>query len=142
MKLAQAAGCLAALLPLAACAAGPGQRTAAGPSHDPARGTVTGRLVREGGPLGPGGQQPGAHPIPGAAIRFSTGQHRVIMVRTSRAGRFSVQLPAGKYQVADRSPRLLLAAASGIARQTWSRPVTVTVTAHHVTRITLVIPVP
>jgi hypothetical protein len=129
VKLARPVSCLAAV-PLLA-----------GSGRDPARGTVTGRLVREGGPLGPGGQQPGAHPIPGT-IRFTAGRHRAIMVRTSRAGRFSVQLPAGKYQVADRSPRLLLVAANGIARQTWSRPVTVTVTAHHVTRITLVIPVP
>ena len=145
MKLARAVSCLAALLLLTACAAGPGQRTgqptAPGPGRDPARGTVTGRLVREGGPLGPGGQQPGAHPIPGT-IRFTAGQHRVITVRTSRAGTFSVQLPAGKYQVSDRSPRLLLVAADGIARQTWSRPVTVTVSARHVTRITLVIAVP
>jgi hypothetical protein len=141
VKLAWAVSCLAALPLLAACAADPGQHNAAGASHDPARGTVTGRLVREGGPLDPGGQQPGVHPIPGT-IRFTNGRHRVIMVRTSRAGRFSVQLPTGKYQVADRSPRLLLVPANGIARQTWSRPVTVTVTAHHVTRITLVIPVP
>ena len=141
MKLAPAVGGVAALLLLTACAAGSSQRTATGSGQDHARGTVTGRLVREGGPLGPGGQQPGAHPIPGT-IRFTTGQHRVIMVRTSRAGWFSVQLPAGKYQVADRSPRLLLVAANGIARQTWSRPVTVTVTGHHVTRITLVIAVP
>ena len=82
MKLAQAVGGVAALLLLAACAAGPGQHTAAGPGRDtgsgsgrdPARGTVTGRLVREGGPLGPGGQQPGVHPIPGT-IRFTTGHH-------------------------------------------------------------------
>jgi hypothetical protein len=141
VKLARAVSCLAALPLLAACAAGSGQHTAAGSGRDPARGTVTGRLVREGGPLGPGGQQPGAHPIPGT-IRFTAARHRVIMVRTSHAGRFSVQLPAGKYQVADRSPRLLLVAANGIARQTWSRPVTVTVTGHHVTRITLIIAVP
>jgi hypothetical protein len=149
VKLAQAAGCLAAVPLLAACAAGSGQHASqltsqhnqAGAGRDPGRGTVTGRLVREGGPLGPGGQQPGVHPIPGT-IRFTGSRHRVIMVRTSRAGRFSVQLPAGKYQVADRSPRLLLVAANGIARQTWSRPVTVTVTGQHVTRITLVIAVP
>jgi len=145
VKLARAVSALAALPLLAACAAEAGQHssqhTQAGPGQDPARGTVTGRLVREGGPLGPGGQQPGAHPIPGT-IRFSTGEHQVIMVRTSRAGRFSVQLPAGKYQVADRSPRLLLVAANGISHQTWSRPVTVLVTAGHVTRITLVIAVP
>ena len=141
MKLAQAVGGVAALLLLTACAAGSSQHTATGSGQDPARGTVTGRLVREGGPLGPGGRQPGVHPIPGT-IRFTALQHRVIMVHASRAGRFSVQLFPGRYQVSDRSPRLLLVPANRIARQTWSRPVTVLVTGHHVTRITLAIAVP
>jgi hypothetical protein len=131
-----AVSCLAALLLLAACAANPRPAPA-----DPARGTVTGRLVREGGPLGPGGRQPGTHPIPGT-VRFTAGQHRVITVRTSRAGTFSVRLPAGRYRVSDRSPRLLLVGADGISRQTWSRPVTVIVTAHHITRVTLASIVP
>ena len=51
-------------------------------------------------------------------------------------------LRAGRYQVSDRSPRLLLVGANGIGHQTWSRPVTVTVTAHHITRITLASIVP
>ncbi len=141
MKLA--VSCLAALLLLTACAADPAQNPAdpaqapAGPAH----GTVTGRLVREGGPLGPGGQPPGTHPIQGT-VRFTSGLHQVINVQTSRAGTFSVRLPAGRYQVSDRSPRLLLAGADGISRQIWSRPVTVIVTAHHVTRVTLASIVP
>ncbi len=145
MRLARAVGCLAALLLLTACAAGGGHDADGGHDgnggHGPVRGTITGRLLREGGPLGPDGQQPGTHPIPGT-VRFTAGRHRVITVRTSRAGTFSVQLPAGRYQVLDRSPRLLLAEADGTTHQTWSRPVTVIVTAHHTTWVTLTSIVP
>jgi hypothetical protein len=125
--------CLAAMLLPAACAAAPGQA-----SDD---GTVAGRLIREGGPLGPGGQQPGKHPIPGT-VRFTDGHHRVITVRTNRAGMFSVRLPTGRYHVSDRSPRILLVGSDGVSRQTWSSPVSVTVTAHHTTRVTLASIVP
>jgi hypothetical protein len=131
-----AVSCLGALLLLAGCAADPGQART-----DQARGTVTGRMVREGGPLGPGGQQPGTHPMPGT-VRFTSGRHQVIKVQTSRLGTFSVQLPPGRYLVSDRSPRLLLVGTDGISRQTWSRPVTVVVTAHHITRVTLASIVP
>lgn len=82
MQAAQALICLAALLP-GACAAGPGHGSS--PGHDATQGTVTGRMVREGGPIGPGGQQPGTHPIPGT-VRFMVGGHQVITVRTSQAG--------------------------------------------------------
>jgi hypothetical protein len=133
VKRAQALVCLAAMLLPAACAVAPG--------HAPAAGTVAGRLVREGGPIGAGGQQPGKQPIPGT-VRFTDGHHRVITVRTSSAGTFSVQLPAGRYQVSDRSPRILLVGSDGVGRQTWSSPVSVTVTAHHITRVTLTSIVP
>ena len=141
MKLAQAVGGLAPVLLLTACGVASSSAAAAGPTHDPAHGTVTGRMVREGGPIGPGGQQPGLHPIPGT-VRFTAGQHRVITVHTSRAGTFSVHLPSGRYQVSDRSPRLLQVGADGIGRQTWSGPVTVLVTADHLTRVTLTSIVP
>jgi len=143
VKLATVVSYLAALPLLAACAASQGHDST-GRGHDPtgpARGTVTGRMVREGGPIGPGGQQPGIHPINGT-VRFTGRQHQVVMVHTSKAGRFSVQLPPGRYQVSDRSPKMLLVGANGIGHQTWSRPVVVTVSGHHVTRITLVIAVP
>jgi hypothetical protein len=132
VKRAQALICLAAMLLPAACAAAPG-----GASAD---GTVAGRLVREGGPLGPGGQQPGKHPIPGT-VRFTDG-HRVITVRTTSAGGFSVRLPPGRYRVSDRSPRILLVGSDGVSRQTWSSPVSVTVTAHHTTHVILTSIVP
>jgi hypothetical protein len=133
MTRAQALVFLAAVLLPAACAAAPGQ------AHSD--GTVTGRLVREGGPLGPGGQQPGMHPISGT-VRFTSGDHRVITVRTSSADMFSVQLPAGRYDVSDRSPAILLVGSDGISRQAWSSPVSVTVTAHHTARVTLTSIVP
>ena len=128
-----AAGFLATMLPLAACTAAPGQATA--------RGTVIGRMVREGGPLGPGGRQPGTLPIPGT-VKITGADHRVVLVRTTSAGRFSVRLPAGRYLVSDRTPRILTVGSDGIGRQTWSRPVPVTVTARHTTRVTLTSIVP
>ena len=132
MKHAQALICLAAVLLPAACSAA---HSASSP------GTVNGRLVLEGGPLGPGGQQPGTRPIPGT-VRFADGHHRPVTVRTTSAGAFSVQLPAGRYQVSDRSPRVLLVNADGTSSQEWSTPVPVTITAHHTTTITLTIIVP
>ncbi len=125
--------CLAAMLWPAGC-------TAAN-SAVSSNGTVTGRLMLEGGPLGPGGQQPGSRSIPGT-VKFTAAQHRLITIRTGSSGRFSAQLPAGRYDVSDRSPRLLQVNGAGISRQTWSRPVSVTITAHHTTRITLTSLVP
>ena len=83
MKRAQALTCLAAVLLPAACS------TARAPPSE----LVTGRLVLEGGPLGPGGQQPGTRAIPGR-VKFTGGHHQPVMVRTNSAGVFSVQLPA------------------------------------------------
>jgi hypothetical protein len=131
MKRAQALTCLAAMLLPAACST----------AHAPPLGTVTGRLVLEGGPLGPAGQQPGTRGIPGT-VKFTGGHHQPVTVRTNNAGVFSVQLPAGRYQVTDRSPRLLEISANGSSHQEWSAPVAVTVTAHHATTITLTSIVP
>jgi hypothetical protein len=130
MKRARALTCLAAALLAAACST----------AHAPPLGAVTGRLVLEGGPLGPRGRQPGTRAIPGT-VKF-TGVHQPVTVRTNSAGVFSVQLPAGRYQVTDRSPRLLEIGANGTSRQEWSAPVAVTVTAHHTTTITLTSIVP
>jgi hypothetical protein len=130
---ARALICLAAVLLSAACA----------PACDSAMpvGTVTGRLVLEGGAQGPGGQQPGTRPIPGT-VRFADGHHRPVTVRANGAGVFSVQLPVGRYQVSDRSPRIVRVSADGTRRQEWSTPVPVTVTAHHTVTITLISIVP
>jgi hypothetical protein len=133
MKRAQALICLTAVLVLAGCSA----------AHDgaPSAGTVTGRLVLEGGALGPGGKQPGIRPITGT-VRFTGGDHPAVTVGTGRTGGFSVQLPPGRYLVSDRSPSVQLASVDGTSRQEWSAPVWVTVTAHHTTTITLASIVP
>jgi len=97
--------------------------------------------VLEGGPLGPGGQQPGIRPIAGT-VRFTGGDHQPVTVRTSSAGVFSVRLPPGRYLVSDSSPSVQLVSADGTSRQEWSTPVWVTITAHHTTTITLTSIVP
>jgi hypothetical protein len=132
MRRAPAVVCLAAMLLPAGCAAA---------SPAPAVGTVTGRLVLEGGPLGAIGQQPGTRPVPGT-VQFIGVHHQRILVRLNSSGRFTVQLPAGRYWVSDRSPRVLQVGPGGAGRQTWSRPALVTVTPHHTTKITLAIIVP
>jgi hypothetical protein len=128
MRRAQAFICLTAMLLPAACAATP--------APDPPRGTITGRLIRAGGPLGPQHQQPAAGPIPGT-VRFTDDQHRVITIPVSTTGVFSGQLPAGRYLVSYRSPRVLEVGSDGIARPTWSRPVSLTIAPRHTTTITL-----
>ena len=133
MRRAQTVICLAAMLLPAACTAAYGQ--------PPAPGTVTGRLMMDGGPIGPHGQQPGAHAIPGT-VKFTGSQDQVVTIRTGRTGVFSGQLPAGRYSVSYRSPHLLAAGSGGTFHQTWSKPVSVTVTADHTTKITLTAYVP
>lgn len=108
-------GLLAVLL-LAGCAAPAGLR--------PATGDVAGRLLREGGPLGPGGQ-PGQRPMPGT-VTFASAAHGRVTVRVGNSGTFSVQLPPGRYRV------------SGPC----SRPAPVTVTAHHTTHVKIICIVP
>jgi hypothetical protein len=107
------AGLLAALL--AGCAAPAG--------HGPVTGDVAGRLVREGGPPGPGGQ-PGQRPMPGT-VTFTSAAHRVT-VRVGKSGSFSAQLPPGRYRV------------SGPC----SRPSPVTVTARHTAHVKIICIVP
>ena len=133
MRQVQALICIAAVLLTAACSAA---------HHSaPSSGTVTGRLVLEGGPLGPGGQQPGVRPIPGT-VRFADGHHLPVLVRTSSSGVFSVELPVGRYRVSERSPSIMLVDTSGTSRPQWSAPVLVTVTARHTTTMTLTSIVP
>jgi hypothetical protein len=128
MRRVQALVWLAAMLLPVAC-------TAAASSTAP-RGTVTGRLVFEGGPLPLNGRQPGPHPVSGT-VQFINGNHRRTTVHVTSSGRFSVQLPAGRYDVLDRSPHILEVGANGVGHQTWSRAAPVTVTPHHTTKITL-----
>lgn len=103
-------------------------------------GVVTGRFVIEGGPIGPGGQQPGPRPIPGT-IKFRAAG-RVATVRAGRSGSFSLRLPAGTYHVQGRSPRVIEVSRGTRRQAPCSHQVSVTVTPRHTTRITLVCIVP
>jgi len=130
MSRLQAVTGVAAIVLLSACA--PAVVYARAVVHAPASGTVTGKLQIEGGPISPGGQQPGKRPVPGTVRFTSTRQHRVT-VRVGNSGAFSVQLPAGTYAVCSRSP-----AAQGPCSQARR----VTVTARHTTKIAFTFIVP
>src|ERR1022692_3463371 len=68
---------------------GQGAGSGHGPGHGlgSAEGTVTGRLVREGGPLGPGGTQPAERLLPGS-VQFTTAHGRSVVVQVGKSGRF------------------------------------------------------
>lgn len=120
-------------------AAGP-VRAAVGPGRP--TGHVTGRLLIEGGPIGPGGQQPGERPIPGTVTFIAPG-HRPVSVGVGTSGKFSAWLPSGRYHVAGRSPDIETVTSSGkTVEQTCSRPLSVTVSARHAVAITVVCIVP
>ena len=120
--------CLAMTLVSAGCTAAhshaPSHRIAATHSQAPTTGTVSGRFLREGGPIEANGQQPDAVPLPGIIV-FTRGGHRVIAVRVGRSGRFSVRLPAGRYQAQGSSPLLLAQGARHLTPCSGRMPVTV-----------------
>ena len=124
------------LIPLlAACAAGPGHVAARSPSA----GRVTGKFLLEGGPLGPGGTQPTARPIPGL-IQFSSARRRV-SVRVGSSGIFQVSLPPGRYAVKGYSPYVSQAGGNG-TEIPCSQPISVRITADQIARITVTCVVP
>jgi hypothetical protein len=105
-------------------------------------GKVIGDFIREGGPLGPSGQQPKNVPLSGT-IMFESRHHRTIDVRVGNSGRFSVWLPARMYSVTGKSPDILTQLPSGASQEdVCSLTVTVKVRADHTTWITVVCPVP
>jgi hypothetical protein len=105
-------------------------------------GTVTGRLLVEGGPVNPWtGRQPGKRPIPGT-IRFISTGRGTLTTRAGNSGTFTARLPAGTYRVSFRTLRILEVSSNGTGHQTWSSPRTVTITPRHTTRIILTSIVP
>src|SRR2546423_6352515 len=89
-------------LRLTALAAG----CASAAAQPPASGHLTGKLVMEGGPLGPGGKQPGERSMSGTVTVTSAGHHPVTVTGGS-SGTFSIPLPPGRYQVSGRSPDVM-----------------------------------
>jgi hypothetical protein len=105
-------------------------------------GTVTGRLLVEGGPINlRSGRQPGRRPIPGT-VRFTSARRYTVTTWAGSSGTFTARLPAGTYDVSFRTPRILEVSSNGTSHQTWSSRSTVTVTPRHTTRITLISIVP
>jgi hypothetical protein len=125
------AGLLTGLL--TGCAA-----TGAQPS---ATGHLAGRLVMEGGPIGPGGQQPGERPIAGAVTVTAAG-HQPVSVKVGSSGAFSVPLPPGRYQLSGRSPAIVEVDGGHSRELPCSQPASATVTAGHTATITLTCIVP
>jgi hypothetical protein len=125
-------------------ATGPTRATghATGPADGHADGHVTGKLVMEGGPMGPGGKQPGARPLPGT-VTFTAAGHKPVAVKAGAAGKFSAWLRPGRYRVTGRSPDVETQTGSGRAvEQTCSQPSSVTVTADRTVAITVACIVP
>ena len=107
----------------------------------------------EGGPVRPGGRQPGPRAIPGV-VTFTTAGHRPVRARAGRTGVFFVRLPPGRYRVSARSPAVLTVSNGAavtdsgqlLSGREWERPcsfpLSVTVTARHTTRAAVICPVP
>jgi hypothetical protein len=136
---------LGALLLTGCTAASAAEHVAAGhaaSNRAQTTGGVTGRLLIEGGPIGPGGQQPGEQPIPGT-VTFTAAGHRPVSVAVGASGKFSAWLPPGRYQVAGRSPDIKTVTSSGkTLEQTCTRPLSVTVRAQHAAAIAVLCIVP
>jgi hypothetical protein len=135
---------LGALLLTGCTAASAAEHVASqGTSHPPARATghLTGKLFIEGGPIGPGGKQPGERPIPGTVTLTAAG-HRPVTIKVGNSGRFSAWLPSGRYRVVWRSPAIITVTDSGHEEQTSSPAPSVTISARHAATITLVAIVP
>jgi hypothetical protein len=104
--------------------------------------TVTGRFLIEGGPVRPGGGQPGERPLRGT-VTFTAAGQRPVSVLVGRSGTFSVALLPGTYHVAGRSPAIVAVSGSGAQHETaCSSPLTVHVTGQHTLNIAVTCIVP
>ena len=103
--------------------------------------TVTGRFLMEGGPVRPGGDQPGERPLRGT-VTFTAGE-RTVSVPVGRAGTFSVALAAGTYHVSGRSPEIMEVSSGGAQHETvCSQPLTLHVTGQHTLKVAVTCIVP
>lgn len=98
---------LAACLFLTGCgvAAASSTHGQAGSAPHSEYGRVVGKFEREGGPIGPGGQQPPVVPLAGTIV-FWRRAHRTVRVHAGKSGRFSVRLAPGSYKVWGRTEGL------------------------------------
>jgi hypothetical protein len=103
---------------------------------------VTGRFLIEGGPMRPGGGQPGERPLRGT-VTFTAAGERTVGVQVGRSGAFSVVLAPGTYHVSGRSPEIMEVSSGGAQHETvCSQPLTVHVTGQHALKIVVTCIVP
>jgi len=132
--------CACALTGLLLTSVAAGCASAEGTVH-PATGHLAGKLVMEGGPLGPGGQQPGERPMSGT-VTFTAAGRQAVTVTVGSSGEFSVPLPAGLYQVSGRSPDIMEVDGGRSRELPCSQPTSVVVTAGQTGTLTLTCIVP
>ena len=137
MKPLRISACLLGGLLLTGLAAG----CASSGAQPPATGHLTGKLVMEGGPLGPGGKQPGERAMSGTVTLAAAG-HQPVTVKVGSSGAFSVPLPPGRYQVSGRSPQIMEIDGGRSRELPCSQPTLAAVTAGHTATITLTCVVP
>jgi hypothetical protein len=141
-RLTAGAGAVAVLL-LAACGGTTGTgTTGTGTVTTGTVTAVTGRFVIEGGPMRPGGGQPGERPLRGT-VAFTADGERTVSVPVGRSGAFSVALAPGTYHVSGRSPEIMEVSGGGAQHETvCSQPLTVHVTGQHALKIAVTCIVP
>ena len=137
MKTLSISACLLGGLLLTPLAAG----CASAAAQPPASGHLTGRMVMEGGPMGPDGQQPGERAMSGTVTVNSAGHHPVT-VTVGSSGTFSVPLPPGRYHVSGRSPDVTEIDGGRSRELPCSQPTSAVVTAGQTATITLTCVVP
>ncbi len=117
MVATRVAGGIAAIAAAAALTACAAQSSESGPggtaANRPAYGTVSGRLVMEGGPLVPGGQQPLTRPMSGFVQFIGPGGQVVQVVKVGRSGSFTTTLVPGIYRVRGGSPAIVEVSSRG-----------------------------
>jgi hypothetical protein len=110
-------------------------------AQPPASGSLAGRLVMEGGPLGPGGKQPGERPMSGT-VTFTAAGHQPVTVKVGASGTFSVPLPPGRYHVSGRSPDIMEIDGGRSRELPCSQPTSAVIAAGQTSTITLACIVP
>ena len=138
MKLLRICACALAGLLLTGLAAG---CASAGRQVQPAAGRLAGKLVMEGGPMGPGGKQPGERPMSGT-VTFTRAGHQAVTVTVGSSGEFSVPLSPGRYQVSGRSPDIMEVDGGHSRELPCSQPSSVVVSAGNTATLTLACIVP
>jgi hypothetical protein len=147
---------LAAVLLSAACAANTQVTSSTQPTSSvttqTGTGLVQGKFIREGGPMGPGGQQPAVR-LSGT-VAFNGGPGDVVRFHVGKSGAFSLRLPAGTYAVTGRTPSIMQVSNGAVVsakgqvikghgtETVCSVPLSVTVTPQHTSKITLICVVP